>query len=82
VEAEIPPDSAPPINARQGLLFEYVLLDFFPKRSTNQYGDSRWWSVFWVLFTAKSNGTGTDDAMVYTQVCGTRAATFLALYQP
>ncbi|KAG2364676.1 hypothetical protein BDR07DRAFT_1608004 [Suillus spraguei] len=48
VEAEIPPDSAPPINARQGLLFE-------------------WWSVFWVLFTAKSNGTGTDDAMVYTQ---------------
>ncbi|KAG1787495.1 uncharacterized protein HD556DRAFT_1246775 [Suillus plorans] len=47
VEAEIPPDSAPPINARQGLLFE-------------------WWSVFWVLFTAKSNGTGTDDAMVYT----------------
>ena len=24
VEAEIPPDSAPPINAKQGLLFEYV----------------------------------------------------------
>ncbi|KAF8141382.1 hypothetical protein EV363DRAFT_1412840 [Boletus edulis] len=47
-EAEIPPDSAPPINAKQGLLFE-------------------WWSVFWVLFTAKSNGAGTEDAMVYTQ---------------
>ncbi|KAH0836851.1 hypothetical protein J3R83DRAFT_8639 [Lanmaoa asiatica] len=47
-EAEIPPDSAPPINAKQGLLFE-------------------WWSVFWVLFTAKSNGQGTEDAMVYTQ---------------
>ncbi|KAG6336000.1 hypothetical protein ID866_3095 [Astraeus odoratus] len=48
VEAEIPPDSAPPIDAKQGLLFE-------------------WWSVFWVLFTAKNNGSGTDDAMVYTQ---------------
>ncbi|KAF9233744.1 hypothetical protein BU15DRAFT_53469 [Melanogaster broomeanus] len=47
-EAEIPSDSAPPINARQGLLFE-------------------WWSVFWVLFTAKSNGAGPDDALVYTQ---------------
>ncbi|KIK93149.1 hypothetical protein PAXRUDRAFT_34206 [Paxillus rubicundulus Ve08.2h10] len=47
-EAEIPPDSAPPINAKQGLLFE-------------------WWSVFWVLFTAKSNGAGTEDAMCYTQ---------------
>ncbi|KAG8221130.1 hypothetical protein J3R82DRAFT_2662 [Butyriboletus roseoflavus] len=47
-EAEIPADSAPPINAKQGLLFE-------------------WWSVFWVLFTAKSNGAGTEDAMVYTQ---------------
>jgi len=23
-EADIPPDSSPPINARQGLLFEYV----------------------------------------------------------
>ncbi|KAH7890939.1 hypothetical protein F5I97DRAFT_108788 [Phlebopus sp. FC_14] len=47
-EADIPPDSAPPINARQGLLFE-------------------WWSVFWVLFNAKSNNTGTDEAIVYTQ---------------
>ncbi|KAJ7708749.1 hypothetical protein B0H17DRAFT_999808 [Mycena rosella] len=47
-EAEIPVDSTPPINARQGLLFE-------------------WWSVFWVLFTAKANGNGTDDAMLYTQ---------------
>ena len=29
---------------------------------------SRWWSVFWVLFTAKSNGVGPDDALIYTQV--------------
>ncbi|KAF5379411.1 hypothetical protein D9615_006498 [Tricholomella constricta] len=48
VEAEIAPDPTPPINARQGLLFE-------------------WWSVFWVLFTAKANGNGTEEAMLYTQ---------------
>ncbi|KAK2464043.1 hypothetical protein APHAL10511_003987 [Amanita phalloides] len=47
-EAEIPPDSKPPINARQGLLFE-------------------WWSVFWVLFSAKANGHGSEDALLYTQ---------------
>ncbi|KAI0339694.1 hypothetical protein BDW22DRAFT_1399974 [Trametopsis cervina] len=47
-EAEIPHDSTPPINAKQGLLFE-------------------WWSVFWVLFTAKNNGNGSDDALLYTQ---------------
>ncbi|KAG6836502.1 hypothetical protein H0H93_007431 [Arthromyces matolae] len=47
-EAEISPDSNPPINARQGLLFE-------------------WWSVFWVLFTAKASGVGTDEALIYTQ---------------
>ncbi|KAL0954039.1 hypothetical protein HGRIS_005193 [Hohenbuehelia grisea] len=47
-EAEIAPDSAPPINAKQGLLFE-------------------WWSVFWVLFTAKSSNTGSEDALMYTQ---------------
>ena len=28
----------------------------------------RWWSVFWVLFTAKSNGQGPEDALLYTQV--------------
>ena len=28
----------------------------------------RWWSVFWVLFTAKSNGAGPEDALLYTQV--------------
>ncbi|KAJ6485777.1 hypothetical protein C8R45DRAFT_997846 [Mycena sanguinolenta] len=54
-EAEIAPDSTPPINARQGLLFE-------------------WWSVFWVLFTAKANGNGTDDAMVYTHHQAAQAA--------
>ncbi|KAI0091449.1 hypothetical protein BDY19DRAFT_991155 [Irpex rosettiformis] len=47
-EAEIPQDSAPPINAKQGLLFE-------------------WWSVFWVLFTAKSSGNGPEEALLYTQ---------------
>ncbi|THH28681.1 hypothetical protein EUX98_g5500 [Antrodiella citrinella] len=45
-EADIPADSQPPINAKQGLLFE-------------------WWSVFWVLFTAKSSGTGSEDALLY-----------------
>ncbi len=24
--------------------------------------------MFWVLFTAKANGHGTEDAMIYTQV--------------
>ncbi|KAH9941966.1 hypothetical protein B0H21DRAFT_824299 [Amylocystis lapponica] len=47
-EAGLPLNSEPPINAKQGLLFE-------------------WWSVFWVLFTAKSSGSGTDDALAYTQ---------------
>ncbi|KAG1808959.1 uncharacterized protein BJ212DRAFT_1280136, partial [Suillus subaureus] len=37
VETDILPDSAPPINARQGLLFEYVLLDLFLKRLVTQY---------------------------------------------
>ncbi|KAF8810421.1 hypothetical protein BYT27DRAFT_7209418 [Phlegmacium glaucopus] len=46
-EADIAPDATPPIDARQGLLFE-------------------WWSVFWVLFQAKSGG-GSDDALVFTQ---------------
>lgn len=50
-EAEIPQDSIPPINARQGLLFE-------------------WWSVFWVLFQAKSNTGGSEDGLLYTQVRG------------
>ncbi|KAL4251579.1 hypothetical protein ABKN59_006712 [Abortiporus biennis] len=49
MEADIPPDSlSPPINAKQGLLFE-------------------WWSVFWVLFSAKSSGNGSEDALLYTQ---------------
>ncbi|EKM50706.1 uncharacterized protein PHACADRAFT_264139 [Phanerochaete carnosa HHB-10118-sp] len=47
-EAGVEKDGGPPINARQGLLFE-------------------WWSVFWVLFGAKSSGQGTDDALLYTQ---------------
>ncbi|KAF8623150.1 hypothetical protein AX17_007539 [Amanita inopinata Kibby_2008] len=47
-EADLPADAKPPINARQGLLFE-------------------WWSVFWVLFTAKANGNGSEEALLYTQ---------------
>ncbi|KAJ3821816.1 hypothetical protein F5880DRAFT_763883 [Lentinula raphanica] len=47
IEADLPAESQPPINAKQGLLFE-------------------WWSVFWVLFTAKANGNGSDDALTYT----------------
>ncbi|KAI0331696.1 hypothetical protein GY45DRAFT_601182 [Cubamyces sp. BRFM 1775] len=59
-EANIPPLSTPPINAKQGLLFE-------------------WWSVFWVLFTAKSNGQGPEDALLYTQH---QAATQAAAQKP
>ncbi|KAK0215003.1 hypothetical protein IW262DRAFT_1404295 [Armillaria fumosa] len=62
-EAEIPPESQPPINARQGLLFE-------------------WWSVFWVLFTAKANGHGTEDAMIYTQHQSQQAANRQAMPRP
>ncbi|TFK75047.1 hypothetical protein BDN72DRAFT_853736 [Pluteus cervinus] len=61
-EAEIPPESTPPINAKQGLLFE-------------------WWSVFWVLFTAKASGTGSDDAMLYTQHQQTQVANRQRLQQ-
>ncbi|KAG9313234.1 hypothetical protein JVU11DRAFT_6696 [Chiua virens] len=65
-EADIPADSAPPINAKQGLLFEYVPSHFppFPLSISPQDGGAS----FGFLFTAKSNGTGTEDAMVYTQV--------------
>jgi hypothetical protein len=66
-EAEIPAESQPPINAKQGLLFEYVFLK--PScQCVRLYVFYRWWSVFWVLFTAKSSGSGSDDAILYTQV--------------
>ncbi|KAJ3476656.1 hypothetical protein NLI96_g11015 [Meripilus lineatus] len=55
LEADIPSDSQPPINAKQGLLFE-------------------WWSVFWVLFAAKSSGQASDDALLYTQHQAQQAA--------
>ncbi|PSR71902.1 hypothetical protein PHLCEN_2v12246 [Hermanssonia centrifuga] len=56
-EAGLPDDSHPPINARQGLLFE-------------------WWSVFWVLFSAKNSGSGNgnDDAVLYAQHQAQQAA--------
>ncbi|KAH8110800.1 hypothetical protein DFH11DRAFT_1730012 [Phellopilus nigrolimitatus] len=47
-EAKLQPNPRPPIDAKQGLLYE-------------------WWSVFWVLFSAKSNNSGSEDAMVYIQ---------------
>ena len=65
-EADISLDAKPPINAQQGLLFEFVpfcSLSFNPSDSF-----SRWWSVFWVLFQAKNNGAGSEDAMLYHKV--------------
>ncbi|EJD08563.1 MFS general substrate transporter [Fomitiporia mediterranea MF3/22] len=47
-EAKLNPNPRPPIDAKQGLLYE-------------------WWSVFWVLFSAKSNNSGSEDAMLYMQ---------------
>ncbi|PPQ79826.1 hypothetical protein CVT25_002980, partial [Psilocybe cyanescens] len=78
-EAEIVSDPTPPINARQGLLFECApILFFLPPLSsplpwkTNLFlylfFTFRWWSVFWVLFQAKSNGGGNDDGLVYINV--------------
>jgi hypothetical protein len=60
MEADIPQDSQPPINAKQGLLFE-------------------WWSVFWTLFTAKNNGSGPEEALLYTQVCLLRAGSLVCI---
>lgn len=48
LEAELGHHNHPPIDARQGLLFE-------------------WWSVFWLIFSAKTGAGGTDDAALYTQ---------------
>jgi len=75
-EAEIPLESTPPINARQGLLFEFVSIFFIPfiGATASHFGFPRWWSVFWVLFTAKSNGNGTEEAMLYTQHQAQQAA--------
>jgi hypothetical protein len=65
-EADIHPESMPPINAKQGLLFECVCV--IRVSAIVAHLAFRWWSVFWVLFTAKSNGNGTDEALLYTQV--------------
>ena len=79
-EAEIPPDSAPPINARQGLLFEYASAHLCIPRVSHL--NFRWWSVFWVLFTAKANGHGPDEAMVYAQVRGSSLSLPRCISQP
>lgn len=68
VEADIPAESQPPINAKQGLLFEYAI-SLWICPSAQYLTCSRWWSVFWVLFTAKASGNGSEDALLYTQVC-------------
>lgn len=68
VEADIPAESQPPINAKQGLLFEYAI-SLWICPSAHYSTCSRWWSVFWVLFTAKASGNGSEDALLYTQVC-------------
>lgn len=65
-EADISPDSKPPINAQQGLLFEFVPFCSFSLNPSDPF--SRWWSVFWVLFQAKNNGAGSEDAMLYHKV--------------
>lgn len=70
-EADIAPESKPPINAQQGLLFEYVPLHFPPSSLLLIPASSlphRWWSVFWVLFQAKNSGSGSDDAILYHKV--------------
>ena len=41
----------------------------------------RWWSVFWVLVTAKSNVHGPEKAMLYTHVCAPPSITRLAVVQ-
>jgi collagen type III alpha len=66
IEADISPDSKPPINAQQGLLFEFVPLCSLSLNPSDPL--SRWWSVFWVLFQAKNNGAGSEDAMLYHKV--------------
>ncbi|KAJ3474341.1 hypothetical protein NLI96_g12510 [Meripilus lineatus] len=63
LEADIPSDSQPPINAKQGLLFG-------------------WWSVFWVLFPAKSSGQASDDALLYTQRTQYRTVRSVQLIEP
>lgn len=72
-EAEISADAAPPINARQGLLFECVFNSFPLSVLVANFLRliaclARWWSVFWVLFQAKSNGGGSEDGLVYIHV--------------
>jgi len=68
-EADISPESKPPINAQQGLLFESVSLSpFVPHSTTPNLDPYRWWSVFWVLFQAKNSGNGSEDAMLYHKV--------------
>jgi len=66
IEADISPDSKPPINAQQGLLFEFVSLCSLSLNPSDLF--YRWWSVFWVLFQAKNNGAGSEDAMLYHKV--------------
>jgi len=66
-EAKIVP-MIPPIDAREGLLFECVFwIGLSCSCVLNPPG--RWWSVFWTIFTEKANGDGpTEEALLYVQV--------------
>ena len=68
-EAKLPPTPRPPIDAKQGLLYECAYSLIFTLRDLvlTAY-QCRWWSVFWVLFSAKNSGSGSEDAMVVVQV--------------
>lgn len=69
-EAALDLDSRPPIDAKQGLLYEYVTqVSSTPHSPSPVLVHRRWWSVFWVLFTAKNgNGNGSEDAQIYVEV--------------
>ena len=77
-EAHIPPGTKPPINAPQGLLFELVS-SFLPFLSL-QFALHRWWTVFWVIFTARNSGIGLEEARIYNKVRSLRP--FLIPFPP
>jgi collagen type III alpha len=70
-EADIATDALPPINARQRFLFESVALFLFSHlhiQSDVELCRRRWWSVFWMFFSAKTTGHGPENVMLYFHV--------------
>lgn len=65
----------PPIEAPQGLLYEYVGVTFSLRGSHER----RWWSVFWDVFIARSQSTGKRNVMADTYV---EVRPFLSLLRP